>query len=187
SGVDCILDPMGDYSHHNKFSGNGTDGNPSDADIGNLLITGGEPESCAKGNSDYNPNFTAKTGSATTSDPISSKCGSDNPAAGPVGSDTDLTLLLQAECDAGLFSPTSSTCSSAIYPQATAVTMQALPGASGLEDPQTADLPTMHNPCKGAPANLWCPHGRPASGALHRAHPTAHRVHHHSDNTTKKD
>ena len=162
-GIGCLFDPQGDFSTHNKFSGDGTDGNSSDADVGNLLIYGGERENCASGNTEWNSTFTTKTGPATTADSISSKCGADTPTTTLLGSNTDETLLLQAECDAGLLS--GSSCSSAVYPKVTAVTMEPLPGAKGLESPDTADLPTMPNPCKGVPADDWCPHGIPATAA----------------------
>ena len=53
------------------------------------------------------------------------------------------------ECDAGLLS--GSACSSAHYPQATAVVMHPLP-----------KLASMPNPCAGTPTNRWCPNGSPA-------------------------
>ncbi len=40
SGVACLYDPEGDAAVNNKFSGNGTFGNPSNADFGNLLVGG---------------------------------------------------------------------------------------------------------------------------------------------------
>ena len=62
-----------------------------------------------------------------------------------------MNLAVQLECDAGLLS--GSACSSAHYPQATAVVMQPLP-----------TLSSMPNPCAGVPTNLWCPNGTPAVG-----------------------
>jgi hypothetical protein len=163
SGVGCLFDPEGDFSTDNKFSGVGTDGNATDADLGNLLIYGNEDENCASRNTEWNSTFTTETGPATTTESISTTCGAKTPKTTVLGSNTDVAFLLQAECDAGLLS--GSDCSSAKYPQATGVTMQPLPGASGLESPDTADLPTMPNPCKGAPANAWCPGGLLATTA----------------------
>ena len=161
-GVGCLYDPEGDYIANNEFSGEGTDANASNADFGNLLIYGHEHENCASGNTDWNSSFTAETGPASTadSDVISSTCGAKTPRTTLLGSNTDTTLLLQAECDSGLL--TGSACSGANYPQATAVTMEPLPGATGLGAPSTATLATMPNPCDGSPTNLWCPGGSPA-------------------------
>ncbi len=163
-GIGCLYDPEGNYIVGNEFSGNGTDGNATDADYGNLLISGHEFENCASGNADWNANFTNETGPATTSDAISTVCGDKTPKTALLGSNTDTNLLLQAECDSGLL---TGECSSANYPQATAVTMQPLPGATALLAPESATLPTMPNPCDGAPANLWCPGGTPAAAGAH--------------------
>ncbi len=158
SGVKCIYDPEGDALLNNEFSGNGSFGNPGNSDFGNLLGGGHEPENCFSGNSEWDPTFTTETGPATDADSIDghpgltpSTCGSRTAKSTPplLGPNTDQTLLTQAECDAGVLS--GAGCSSANYPQATAVTMEPLPS-----------LPSMPNPCTGAPANFWCPGGLPA-------------------------
>ncbi len=152
SGLECLYDPVGDVLSDNKFSGNGTFGNPTNADYANLLIAGGQPANCFVGNTEWNSTFTQQTGPATSADPGQTAfgCGTRTPKAGLLGSNTNLALLLQLECDSGLLS--GSACSSAVYPQATSVVMHPLPS-----------LPSMPNPCAGAPANLWCPGGTPVS------------------------
>jgi len=156
SGVDCVLDPEGDASIDNKFSGNATFANPSNADVGDLVAGGGEPENCFSGNTEWNSTFTTQTASATDADAEDGysqmtppTCGSSTaPDTTPLlGSDTDATLLLQVECDAGVV-PCSA---SAMYPQPTKIVMQPLP----------TDLPSMPNPCSGVPADAWCPNGKP--------------------------
>jgi hypothetical protein len=153
SGVACLYDPSGDAAVHNKFSGNGTFGNPSNADFGNLLIAGNEQENCFSGNTEWDPTFAHELGAATSANSspglTPSTCGSRTPKAGLLGSNTDTTLLVQVECDAGVL---TVGCSSATYPQATAVVMQPLP-----------TLSSMPNPCSGVPANAWCPGGMPAA------------------------
>jgi hypothetical protein len=158
AGVRCVFDPEGDALLDNEFSGNGTFGNPSNADFGNLLGGGREPENCFAGNTEWNASFTTETGPATDADTIDgypgltpATCGSPTAKSTPplLGPNTDQTLLTQAECDAGVL--TGSSCASAVYPQATAVTMEPVPS-----------LPSMPNPCVGAPTNLWCPGGVPA-------------------------
>jgi hypothetical protein len=157
AGVKCVYDPEGDASLSNEFSGNGTFGNPSNADFGNLIGGGKEPENCFSGNTEWNSSFTTETGPATNADAddghpqlTSSTCGAKTPKSTPalLGPNTDSTLLDQVECDAGVL---TSGCTSAVYPQATSVTMAPPP-----------PLPSMPNPCSGVPVNLWCPGGAPA-------------------------
>ncbi len=150
-GVACLYDPEGDALVNNKFSGNGTLGNPTNADYGNLLVGGHTAENCFSGNTEWNSAFTLETGAATSADSAltPSTCGSKTPKAGLLGANTSSTLLLQAECDSGVLS-----CSGSGYPQATSVVIHPIPGG----------LPSMSNPCTGAPSNLWCPGGRPAAG-----------------------
>ena len=156
AGVSCLYDPMGDVLSNNSFSGNGTFGNASNADFGNLVIGGNEPVNCFSGNSEWDSTFTNQLGPATSANAADglpgqtpSTCGTKTPKAGLLGANSDLTLLVQVECDAGLLS--GGLCASAPYPQATAVVMQPLPS-----------LPSMPNPCVNVPANLWCPGGSPA-------------------------
>jgi hypothetical protein len=171
-GVSCLYDPEGDVSLNNKFSGNGTFGNKSNADYGNLLTGGHEPENCFSGNTEWNSTFTTGTGQATDADsgdglPLltPSTCGSLTPTSNPAleGPNTDVTLLFQAECDAGVLS--GSNCSSANYPQATSVVIHPLPS-----------LPSMPNPCTGVPTNAWCPNGKPvkATASVPSHHRSAH-------------
>lgn len=135
---------------NNKFSGNGTFGNATNADYANLLIAGGQPANCFFGNTEWDSTFTHQLGTASSGNPAqtSSACGSRTTKAGLVGSNTDTTLLFQLECDSGLLS--GPLCGAAKYPPATSVVMHPLP-----------DLPSMPNPCAGVPANLWCPGGDP--------------------------
>jgi hypothetical protein len=159
SGVSCLFDPQGDLLSNNQFSGNGTFGNPSNADFGNLLIAGHEPVNCFSGNTEWDSTFTNQLGQATNANVADSHpnqtpstCGTRTPKAGLLGSNTDVTMLLQVECDAGVLS--GAGCASAVYPQPTAVVMHPLPS-----------LPSMPNPCVNVPANRWCPGGVPANVA----------------------
>jgi hypothetical protein len=153
SAVQCLYDAYGNALVGNKFSGNGTFGNPTNADFGNLVIGGGQPKNCFGGNTEWNSTFTTVTGLATSANANASltpaNCGGRTPSTGLLGSNTDIPLLVQAECDAGVLAGCASG-----YPQATAVTMQPVPSG----------LPTMANPCSGVPANVWCPGGVPAAG-----------------------
>ncbi|HUY66220.1 MAG TPA: hypothetical protein VMV06_05340 [Acidimicrobiales bacterium] len=158
-GLACLFDPQGDRLVNNKFSGNGSLGNPGNADFGNLLLGGKEPVNCFSGNTEWDSTFTSQLGPATNANALDSMpqltpstCGTKTPKASLLGSNTDTTLLLQVECDAGLLS--GGLCATAHYPQPTAIVMHPLPS-----------LPSMPNPCAGVPANLWCPGGVPAAKA----------------------
>ena len=169
SGLSCLFDPMNDVLLNNEFSGNGGFANVGDADFGNLLASGNEPVNCFSGNTEWNASFTTQTGVATDANAIDgspgetpTSCGTKTAKTGLVGANTDLNLLSQAECDAGLLSGPLF-CTGATYPTVSAVTMNPLPGASSITDPQSATLPSMPDPCSGAPSNLWCPNGSPAA------------------------
>jgi len=157
SGVSCLYDPQGDHLVNNEFSGNGTFGNPSNADFGNLLISGNFPADCFSGNTEWNSTFTTELGAATNSNVADgystqtpSSCGAKTPKTGLLGVNTDVTQLIQVECDAGVLS--GAGCAGASYPQPTTVVMHPVP----------AGLPSMPNACVDVPTNLWCPGGRPA-------------------------
>jgi hypothetical protein len=162
SGLACVYDPWGGVLSNNKFSGNGTFGNPSNADFANLLVSGGQPVNCFTGNTRWDATFSHQLGPATSGNAqdgfpkqTPATCGTRTPKTGPLGTNTDTTLLIQVECDAGLLS--GSSCASAHYPQATAVVMHPLP-----------KLASMPNPCAGTPTNRWCPNGVPAVRAATR-------------------
>ena len=156
SGLRCLYDPWGGMLSDNTFSGNGFFGNPGNADYANLIAGGGRPVNCASGNVESDASLShvlgpATSGNAKDGHPVQTpaSCGTLTPGVGLFGTNTDVNLALQLECDAGLLS--GSACSSAHYPHATAVVMQPLP-----------TLSSMANPCAGVPANLWCPNGTPA-------------------------
>lgn len=162
SGLACVYDALGGVLATNQFSRNGTFGNPSNADFANLLVGGGQPANCFVGNTEWDSTFTHQLGPATSGNALdglpaltSAPCGSVTKKSKLLGSNTDTTLLLQVECDAGLLS--GAFCSSAHYPQPTSVVMHSLPA-----------LPSMPNPCSGVPANLWCPGGLPAAAGTKR-------------------
>jgi hypothetical protein len=156
SGLRCLYDPWGGMLSNNTFSGNGFLGNAGDADYANLIAGGGRPVNCFSGNIRVDSSLSHVLGPATSANAqdghpgqTPSRCGTLSPSAGLFGENSDTNLAIQLECDAGLL--TGSGCASAHYPQATTVVMHPLP-----------TLPSMPNPCSGAPANLWCPNGTSA-------------------------
>jgi len=136
-GLGCVYDPEDDALLHNTFSHDGYFGNQGNADFGQITITGHQPQNCFVGNSDPD-------GSAPTDlERVQPTCGVLTSAP-----DTGGALLGQVLCDTGF----GGCPPGAHYPQPVSVVMHNLP----------TDLPSMPNPCKGVPANFWCPGGRPA-------------------------
>lgn len=140
SGVGCIYDPEGDALLDNTFSSNGSFGNPTNGDYGQITLYGGEPQNCFAGN--VAPDGSTPADLEQTQPPGS--CGTTTS-----GSNTGGALLGQVECDTGF----GSCPAGAHYPK---------PSASDVVvHPLPTDLPTMPNPCVGAPANAWCRNGKP--------------------------
>lgn len=132
-GFGCVLDPEGDALLHNTFRRNGYFGNPSNSDYGQITLFGHEPQNCFRGNR-------APDGSAPKNlAKVQKTCGVTTKAGNSGGS-----LFLQVLCDTGL-----GTCPKGThYPKPTGkVVLKPLPRA----------LPTMPDPCRGVPANPWCP------------------------------
>jgi len=155
SGLRCLYDAWAGMLSNNRFSGNGFFGNPGNADFANLVAGGGRPVNCFSGNVRVDTSLSHVLGPATSAnaqdghpEQTPATCGTLSPSAGLFGTNSDVSLAVQLECDAGLLN--GSACSSARYPKATAVVMQPLP-----------NLPSMPNPCAGVPANLWCANGAP--------------------------
>jgi hypothetical protein len=136
TGLGCVYDPEGDALRHNSFRHNGYFGNPANADFGQITVSAQEPQNCFAGNS-------APDGSAPADlEQAQPSCGALTAAANTGG-----PLLGQVLCDTGF-----GTCpTGARYPQPGRVVMHRLP----------KDLPSMPDPCRGVPANAWCPDGRP--------------------------
>ncbi len=129
-GLGCVLDSSGNRVLNNFFTNNGYFGNPSNSDLGQIVLAGGHPANCFSGN--LTPDGTAPA----TLQQTYSTCG------GTAAADSGGDLLPQVLCDTGFGTcPPGST-----YPTRQPVVMRPLP----------ADLPTMPDPCAGVPANAWC-------------------------------
>jgi hypothetical protein len=132
----CIYDPMNDAVLHNTFSNDGYFGNPSNADFGQIVYNGGQPQNCFAGN-------VALNGSAPADlEQVQPTCGKITTSANTGG-----PLLGQVLCDTGF----GSCPAGATYPQHVGVVMHPLPKG----------LSTMPNPCAGVPSNAWCSGGKP--------------------------
>jgi hypothetical protein len=138
SSLGCVYDPEGNALVHNTFKNDGSFGNPSNSDFGQIIFSAGQPRNCFTGN-------LAPNGS------VPSDLEQTQPTCGPItkAADTGGALFDQVLCDTGIL---ASACPpGAHYPQPTGVVMHPLPKG----------LATMPNPCAGVPANPWCPDGRP--------------------------
>ncbi len=148
SGFGCVFEPEGDALKGNTFVNDGTYGNPSNADFGQILLHSGLPSNC------YGDN-TAPRGSAPPNlEQLQPTCGVTSTTT-----NADNTLVAQVECDSRL----AACPAGANYPAQTGVRLKALPEG----------LPTMADPCAGVPSNAWCPSGGSsgsASGALRHRH-----------------
>lgn len=128
----CVLDPKGDALLSNTFSNNGTFGNVSNSDYGQVTLFGGEPSNC------FRLNNAPDRSAPWNLESLQPRCGITTTAANTGGK-----LFGEVLCDTGfgLCPPGSN------YPQRTGVVLHPLP----------AHLPTMANPCSGVPASAWCP------------------------------
>ncbi len=130
-GLGCVLEAEGNAIVHNVFKGNGGFGNPTNGDLGELVLTGGRAQNC------YRNNVLPDGATPATLQITQPFCGGTQSVP-----DLDANLLTQVLCDTGLAGCPTGT----HYPQRTNVVMRPLPA-----------LPTMPNPCRGVPANPWCP------------------------------
>ncbi len=152
-GFGCVLDPEGDALLDNTFSHNGYFGNPSNSDFGQITLFGGEPQNCFRGNDDPDGSAPANLEKAYKKCGVTTKAGN---AGGP--------LFQQVLCDTGL----SSCPPGAKYPRPNGtVVLKRLP----------IGLPTMPNPCAGAPSNPWCPNGKPLRSGHHGTPETGTAAH----------
>jgi hypothetical protein len=149
TGTVCTYDDWGNALMNNRFSGNGGYGNPSNGDVGELTEYPGHPINCFVRNVDMSGPFTT---SPSNLQQTHSHCGQT--ASSP---DSNPQFTNQVICDSQLIA--GSPCVDAHYPRRTKVVMHPLPPARTLR--------TMPNPCKGVPANPWCPAS--AHGAADRA------------------
>jgi hypothetical protein len=143
----CLFDDWGNEIVGNTFKNNGKFGNDTNGDIAELTQTQA-PTNCFHGNTE-----------AGGGEPTTSPAGlqqSKPKCEGDAAPDPNPPFLNQVVCDSQFFSslsPAGSTpCTpGSSYPQREKVVMHPLP---------TAKLATMPNPCKGVPANPWCPRKR---------------------------
>jgi hypothetical protein len=160
----CLYDQWGDAVYGNVFGHNGRYGNPTNGDIGALQLEA-SPTDCFGGNIEEGGGaVTTSPGDAESTYPTCDGGISTPPDPNPI-------FLDEVACDSGSASlaglPSGTVClpGESNYPRQSKVVMHPLPGArvahgrSALENPMSSTLKTMPNPCKGVPANPWCPAG----------------------------
>jgi len=137
--VNCLYDDWGNQLVDNTFTNNGYFGNPTNGDAAETTLTAGNPINCYVGNTDTDGTFTTSPATLATT----------NGTCGTVAQtdDENDAFLFQATCDTGALGAGVGCTPTSTYPRATKVVMHPLP----------KHLPTMVNPCKGVPANPWCP------------------------------
>lgn len=158
----CLYDQGGNAVIGNVFSHNGSYGNPTNGDIAALNLE-------ASATDCYGGNVEAGGGRVTTSpgdaEMLYPTCD------GGLGVPNPNPLFLdEVACDSGSASlaglPSGTVClpGESSYPRQTKIVMHKLPGARpgphhrpAIENPGSARLTTMPDPCDGVPANPWCP------------------------------
>ncbi len=133
----CAFDNWGNALVDNVFHHNGSFGNPTNGDFGELTVESGHPTNCYRGN-------VQQGGGAVTSSP--SDLQQTKPrCAGTAPANLNEPFLSEVYCDSqlelALCTPTDH------YPRVTRIVMHPLP---------TRQLKTMPNPCADVPANPWC-------------------------------
>jgi hypothetical protein len=139
----CLYDEWGDALLNNKFSHDGSFGNPTNGDFEELNFQSGNPNDCFSGNTDSSGHLDTGSQALETAYP---SCSGNQAAA-----NTNGPFLSQVLCDSGDEIGGVSACvPSDHYPRVTSIKngLHALPAKS--------KLPTMPNPCKGVPKNPWC-------------------------------
>jgi len=133
AGFGCVFDPMNNMVKGNVFTNNGSFGNPTNGDYGQLTLNANKPSNCFINNHAT----TVTPANLETAYPV---CGVNRPAA-----DAPPALLAQALCDTGFAAcPAGSS-----YPQKTGVIMHPLP----------TTLKSMTSACAAVPDSDWCKGG----------------------------
>ena len=142
----CYYADWGSEIANNTFSHNGSFGNPTNGDLGDISDPQPtEPGNCWHGNTDADGVTSAPADLQATN----GTCGQTNQGGAPVDL-TDVTdpstLVGQVVCATELLGPCAPDFGS--YPRTTEVALMPLPAE-----------PSMPDPCAGVPADPWCPAG----------------------------
>jgi len=138
----CYYDDFGNRITRNTFAGNGSYGNATNGDAGE--ISGAEtPGNCWRGNRDLTGSFTSDPPGIQLRHAGCRRPNSGDPPLGPLGD--------EVSCDGYLLFPCASV--SAPAPRASYPHFD----ASRVDMRPPPPQPTMARPCRGVPRNPWCP------------------------------
>jgi hypothetical protein len=141
--IPCLFRGTGNLVEHNHLQDNGFFGNPTNGDLANAVLPDPAGNNCWQRNMDAAQSLHQPTSApGRLQDPdVAGTCGTPwNPPVWQLA-----PLFLQAICAA--YGPSSGACLSGPgYPQPTGVVLMPIPQEAGMPDP-----------CKGVPANSWCP------------------------------
>jgi hypothetical protein len=146
AGSSCTFDDWGNALVDNQFGDNGSYGHPSNGDFQDVTLSSGHPANCFHGNTEIGGG-SVKPATAAALQTTNGTCSSAPSTAGS----SDPNFVIEGICDSQIqiVAGQAPPCPTGPYPVQTKVVMHPLPAAS--------KLPTMPNPCNGAPINAWCP------------------------------
>jgi hypothetical protein len=130
----CLFDGWGDHVLNNRFVNNGSYGNPTNGAFDHLNLES-HPSSCFSGNTGQ---LSSDATALQTKYPVCTTTA--------VAPDLNIPFLDETLCDTGVKLPPFGCQPGDHYPAAGTVEM-----------PPLARQKTMPNPCRGVPANPWCP------------------------------
>jgi hypothetical protein len=138
--IPCYFNAYGNRVLGNVFAGNGSFGNPTNADLGNAALA--VPDgNCFRGNIDLKSRQPTSAPARLQDKSVAGTCGS------PWNPDVAQLTLLYLEVICAAYGPGSGACLPGPgYPQPTQVRLLPIPREPGMRDP-----------CQGVPLNSWCP------------------------------
>jgi hypothetical protein len=144
----CYYDDFASEIMANKFAHNGSYGNPTNGDIGE--VSNAETDgNCWHGNVEQG-------GGSLTSFPLEIQATHGTCGQANAGESAASVLAAQATCDSQLVAPCPPAPGEE-YPRSSNVKLMALP-----------EQHSMANPCAGVPSNAWCSTGASAAAASRR-------------------
>jgi hypothetical protein len=140
----CYFDSWGNDIAHNTFKNNGSFGNPTNGDIGEISLQH-SPGNCWHDNTDP---------AGVTTAPASLQKTNGTCGVAHAGAQLGSTLTAQVICATEVFGACAPKPGSA-YPRRTKLVL-----------PKLAHQPSMPNPCAGVPSNPWCTNSGPITASI---------------------
>jgi hypothetical protein len=162
----CTWDSWGVAVLNNTFTKNGAYGNRTNGDIGLTNFFANEPTDCFSHNKDTGGKLSSAPSNIQQMYPTCQGNMAQPSASTPGGA----MFTEEVACDATVSVGPAGKAPCAPgdhYPRRKKIVMHPLPPRS--------ELPTMPNPCRGVPANPWCPVRHPRHHGSHGKQPASHR------------